>query len=65
MSEIDINEAKTRKQFIDKALEKAGWGPVVPFHENSRYAHGSVEEYRETGHKEGYKFAFDPISKLN
>lgn len=41
----DINEANTRKIFIDKALEKAGWGPIIPFHENSRYDHGSVEEY--------------------
>jgi type I restriction enzyme R subunit len=45
MSDENISEAKTRKRFIDKALEKAGWGPIVPFHENSRYDHGSVEEY--------------------
>lgn len=45
MSSVDISEAETRKQFIDKALERAGWGPIVPFQENSRYVHGSVEEY--------------------
>src|SRR4030042_871926 len=45
MNDININEAETRKRFIDKALEKAGWGPIVPFNENSRYDHGSVEEY--------------------
>ena len=45
MNDFDISEAKTRKRFIDKALEKAGWGPLVPFQENSHYDHGSVEEY--------------------
>ncbi len=45
MSGDNISEAKTRKQFIDKALEQAGWGSIVPFQENNRYVHGSVEEY--------------------
>ena len=45
MEDINISEAATRKRFIDKALEKAGWGPIVPFREHSRYDHGSVEEY--------------------
>ena len=45
MSGVNISEAETRKQFIDKALERAGWSPIVPFQENSRYGHGSVEEY--------------------
>lgn len=45
MSSGDISEAETRKQFIDKALERAGWGPIVHFQENSHYDHGSVEEY--------------------
>ena len=31
MNDTDISEAKTRKLFIDKALIKAGWGPIVPF----------------------------------
>jgi len=45
MKDFSISEAETRKQFIDKVLEKAGWGPIVPFRENSGYHHGSVEEY--------------------
>ena len=45
MNGFNISEAETRKKFIDKALEEAGWGPIVPFQENSLYDHGSVEEY--------------------
>ena len=45
MEGVNISEAETRKIFIDKALEQAGWGPIVRFEENSRYNHGSVEEY--------------------
>jgi type I restriction enzyme, R subunit len=45
MEDATISEAETRKRFIDKALEKAGWGPIVRFRENNRYIHGSVEEY--------------------
>ena len=28
MNNTDINEAKTRKLFIYKALKQAGWGPI-------------------------------------
>ncbi len=45
MNDTDINEAKTRKLFIDKALIKTGWGTIVPFRPGTKYAHGSVEEY--------------------
>ena len=45
MNDTDINEAKTRQAFIDKALKKAGWGPIVPFQPGVRYEHGSVEEH--------------------
>jgi type I restriction enzyme R subunit len=45
MNECEISEAKTRKLFIDKALIKTGWGPVVPFRAGIRYTQGSVEEY--------------------
>lgn len=45
MGAVDISEAETRKKFIDKAPEKAGWSPIVPFQENSRYVHGSIGEY--------------------
>jgi type I restriction enzyme R subunit len=45
MNNTEISEAQTRKTFIDKALEQAGWGPVVPFKQDARYEHGSVEEY--------------------
>lgn len=39
------DEAATRKTLIDKALEAAGWGPVVPFDQRAATAHGAVEEY--------------------
>jgi len=29
MDEAELNEAKTRKMLIDKALSAAGWGPIV------------------------------------
>ena len=45
MNNTDINEAKTRKIFIDTAMEKAGWDPIVPFQADAQYNHGSVEEY--------------------
>ncbi|NVM21580.1 MAG: hypothetical protein HWN68_07355, partial [Desulfobacterales bacterium] len=45
MNDNDGNEAKTRQVFIDKALKKAGWGPIVPFQQGVRYDHCSVEEY--------------------
>jgi type I site-specific restriction endonuclease len=45
MDEAELNEAKTRKTLIDKALAGAGWGPVVPYSEEAVWLHGSVEEY--------------------
>lgn len=45
MAEEDLSEAKTRKSLIDKALEKAGWGPVLPFDAQTHYEHGSIEEF--------------------
>ena len=45
MRDADLNEAKTRKLFIDKALTRAGWGPILPHEENVQYTHASVEEY--------------------
>ena len=45
MNDTDINEAKTRRIFIDKALKGAGWDPIVLFKSDAQYNHGSVEEY--------------------
>jgi type I restriction enzyme R subunit len=45
MDHADLSEATTRKVFIDKALEKAGWGPIILFHSGIHYDDGSVEEY--------------------
>jgi type I restriction enzyme R subunit len=45
MNENDLNEAKTRKILIDTALREAGWSPILPFREDHKYDHGSVEEY--------------------
>lgn len=45
MTDKDINEAQTRKRFIDAALKKGGWSPIIPYRADARYEHGSVEEY--------------------
>jgi len=45
MSDKDVNEAKTRKLFIDTALKKAGWGPILLFQGGTQYGDCSVEEY--------------------
>jgi type I restriction enzyme R subunit len=45
MSQPDISEARTRQAFIDKALMRAGWGPIVPFQPDTQYDHCCVEEY--------------------
>jgi len=45
MNNTDISEAKTRKLFIDKALEQARWNPVVSFQAGITYDHCAVEEY--------------------
>ena len=42
------NEARTRKELIDKLLKKGGWGPILPFVEGRKYSHGAVEEYPTT-----------------
>lgn len=41
MNDTEISEAQTRKTFIDKALEQAGWGPVVPFQAGGRLSHAA------------------------
>jgi len=45
MPEQNWNEYKTRKEFIDKLLLHAGWGPIIPYAEGKKYIHASVEEY--------------------
>ena len=45
MEEAELNEAKTRKTLIDKALDRAGWGPIVSYSDETACLHGSVEEY--------------------
>jgi type I restriction enzyme R subunit len=45
MSEQNWNEYKTRKEFIDRLLRKAGWGPIIPYEKGKKYIHASVEEY--------------------
>ena len=50
MADSDLSEARTRQIFIDNALNKAGWAPIIPFKSGSHYDHCSVEEYpTETG----------------
>lgn len=45
MSEINWNEYKTRKKYIDKLLIESQWGPIIGYEENKKYDHASVEEY--------------------
>jgi type I restriction enzyme R subunit len=45
MDEAELNEAKTRKTLIDKALVGSGWEPIVPYRDDVVCRHGSVEEY--------------------
>jgi type I restriction enzyme R subunit len=45
MSNPDISEVETRKTLIDKALDKAGWGPISLFQPGRKYERGSIEEY--------------------
>jgi hypothetical protein len=45
MTDKDINEAQTRKQFIDAALKQAGWAPILPYRADECHEHGCVEEY--------------------
>ena len=45
MSNQDWNEYKTRKEYIDKLLQHAGWSPIVPYEHGISYSHAAVEEY--------------------
>src|SRR3989338_2901379 len=45
MTEKDWNEARTRKEYIDKLLIEVGWGPIAPHADGKTYLHGSVEEH--------------------
>ena len=40
-----MNEAETRKKFVDKALESSGWSPIVDYVKDAVYKSGSVKEY--------------------
>lgn len=40
-----INEAQTRKQFIDTALKRSGWDKIVSFKEGVSFRDETVEEY--------------------
>jgi len=42
---MPMNEAQTRKVFIDEALKRSGWGKIVPFKESTSYFNEAVEEY--------------------
>src|SRR5437870_8633474 len=39
------NEKRTRKDFIDKALEKAGWSPILGFSPRAAIEDGAAEEH--------------------
>lgn len=45
MSLSDMSEARTRKKLIEKALQSAGWTPVIKFTKGATYDFGAVEEY--------------------
>ena len=40
-----MNEAQTRKQYIDEALKQSGWNTIVPYKEGASYLNEAVEEY--------------------
>jgi len=42
---MPINEAQTRKKYIDEALRRSGWKRIVPFKEGVSYKDEAVEEY--------------------
>ena len=42
---MSINEAQTRKQYIDTALKRNGWTKIVPFKEGVSYKDEAVEEF--------------------
>ncbi|MFH1798819.1 MAG: DEAD/DEAH box helicase family protein [Candidatus Omnitrophota bacterium] len=42
---MTINEAQTRKQYIDEALKQSGWNAIVPYKEGVFYFNEVVEEY--------------------
>ena len=45
MTEKDWNEARTRKEYIDKLLIEVGWGPIAPHADGKTYLRGSAEEH--------------------
>lgn len=50
MSPDNLNEDKTRKAYIDKALTESNWKPIVPYADEKSYKHAAVIEYpTETG----------------
>lgn len=40
-----MNEAQTRKQYIDEALKQSGWNIIVSYKEGATYLNEAVEEY--------------------
>jgi len=42
---MPMNEAQTRKKYIDEALRRSGWKRIVPFKEGVSYKDEAVEEY--------------------
>ena len=42
---MTMNEAQTRKQYIDEALKQSGWNTIVPYKEGASYSNEAVEEY--------------------
>src|SRR3989449_9505222 len=44
-NDVFKNEAIARKKLIDRALQEAGWRPIVDFAKNTAYTEGAVREY--------------------
>lgn len=42
---MDEREAVTRKQRVDKLLQKAGWWPITTYAKGAKYVSGAVREY--------------------
>jgi len=43
-----VDESTTRKTLVDKALQSAGWSPVVRYAPGASYETGAIEEYETT-----------------
>ncbi len=56
---MPINEAQTRKQYIDQALKQAGWNTIVPYENGAVYSNEAIEEYPTASGPADYVLFFE------